>query len=60
MAGAGAARGRVWHGVWVAVYAFMNYVVIRCRRFAHRPKPMWELMGGLIGHNLSGGAADSG
>jgi uncharacterized membrane protein YagU involved in acid resistance len=34
----------------VVVYVFMNYVVIPMSAIAHRPKPMWELMGGLIGH----------
>jgi uncharacterized membrane protein YagU involved in acid resistance len=34
----------------VVVYAFMNYVVIPMLAIAHRPKPLWELMGGLIGH----------
>jgi hypothetical protein len=32
------------------VYGFMNYVVIPLSAIAHRQKPMWELMGGLIGH----------
>jgi uncharacterized membrane protein YagU involved in acid resistance len=32
------------------VYAFMNYVVIPVSAITNRPKPMWELMGGLIGH----------
>jgi uncharacterized membrane protein YagU involved in acid resistance len=32
------------------VYGFMNYVVIPLSAITHRQKPMWELMGGLIGH----------
>lgn len=34
----------------VVVYVFMNYVVIPMSAIAHRQKPMWELMGGLVGH----------
>jgi uncharacterized membrane protein YagU involved in acid resistance len=36
----------------VIVYGFMNYVVIPMSAITHRQKPMWELMGGLIGHIL--------
>ena len=34
----------------VVVYAFMNYVVIPMSAITHRQKPLWELMGGLMGH----------
>ena len=32
------------------VYGFMNYVVIPMSAITHRQKPLWELLGGLIGH----------